>query len=444
MIQRTKARTTVGGLGVLESYLCGGWEAGGPPPSAPSGGSGAPSGAIGASPAVAPSGPAILVNPATEEPLAEVSAASVDLAGALRFARERGGPELCAFSFRQRGAFLRTLSRALHAHRDELLALEIENGGNTRQDAKFDVDGAIGTLAAYADVGEQLGDARSLPDGDAIQLGRSARFFGRHLWVARAGVAVHVNAFNFPAWGLVEKAACALLAGMPVLSKPATSSALVAARVARVIVDAGVLPEGAFSFYCGPAAGLADHLGPEDVLAFTGSSETAAAIRGSRAFLFDSARANVEADSLNAAVLGPDVSLTSELADLFVADVVRDITQKAGQKCTAIRRIYVPEDALDGITDRLVDRLRGVRTGDPARDDVHMGPVATAGQLAEVRRGVATLATCGRVVIGGDRPGELAGVETGRGYFFAPTLVVAGEPSPTDPVHTREVFGPVA
>src|SRR5436190_5573852 len=223
--------------------------------------------------------PQTLVNPATEEPLAQVSSDGLDLAAALDHARRKGGPSLRALSFAERGNLLKETAKAIQAHRNELLDLAVANGGNTRSDAKFDVDGAIFTLAAYADLGQALGPVKVLPDGEGIQLGRTPRFHGQHVLVPRTGVAVHVNAFNFPAWGLAEKAAVALLAGMPVLTKPATSSTLVAHRLLQVLAEARVLPEGALSLLVGGAGDLLEHLGPFDVVAFTGSSETGAAIR---------------------------------------------------------------------------------------------------------------------------------------------------------------------
>jgi oxepin-CoA hydrolase/3-oxo-5,6-dehydrosuberyl-CoA semialdehyde dehydrogenase len=347
-------------------------------------------------------------------------------------------------TFAQRGELLRSMSRAIHAKRDELLAVSIRNGGNTRSDAKFDVDGAIGTLAAYADLGAELGDARVLADGEGAQIGRSPRLLGQHMFVPREGVAVHVNAFNFPAWGLGEKAACALLAGMPIVVKPATSTALLAVRIVEILVDEKVLPEGALSLLCGRSGDLLDRLGGQDVLAFTGSSGTAGALRGGRAFTHASAHVNVEADSLNAAVLGPDVAEGSELMDLFVADVVRDVTQKAGQKCTAIRRVYVAEGRIEAVLERLRARLLAIQVGDPAREDVTMGPVATAQQLRDVREGIAQLARSARTVCGGAAAVAGAGVEAGKGYFVAPTLLHAAEARPDDAVHQHEVFGPVA
>ncbi|HEY1695209.1 MAG TPA: 3,4-dehydroadipyl-CoA semialdehyde dehydrogenase [Polyangiaceae bacterium] len=387
---------------------------------------------------------ATLVNPANEEALATTSTEGIDFGEVLAYARDRGGPALRALTFKERGDLVRAMSKAIHAKRDELLALATANGGNTRGDAKFDVDGAIGTLAAYADLAPELGDRRVLLDGEGAQLGRSARLFGQHVYVPREGVAVHVNAFNFPAWGLGEKAACALLAGMPVVAKPATSTALVAHRIVEILVDEKVLPDGVLSFVCGSSGDLLDRLGGQDVLAFTGSSGTAGMLRGGKAFAHASAHVNVEADSLNAAVLGPDVTDGSELMGLFVSDVARDMTQKTGQKCTAIRRVYVPEDLVEAVLERLKERLEAVKVGDPAREDVGMGPVATAQQLRDVREGIGRLAVEARTVCGGAGPVAALGVAEGKGYFVAPTLLLAAGAKPGDAAHTHEVFGPVA
>ena len=249
-----------------------------------------------------------LLNPTTEEPLAQASSEGVDLAAALHYARTTGGPALRALSFAERGAALKALSDAIQSEREALLEAAIANGGNTRSDAKFDVDGAIATLLAYAEVGASLGSAKYLVDGEGIQLGRSARFHGQHIVVPRHGVAVHINAFNFPAWGFAEKAAVALLAGMPVLSKPATSSAMVAHRIVELIAEKKLLPQGALSFLVGSARDLVSHLRSQDVLAFTGSGDTGAQLRSTQNVIREAVRVNVEADSLNAAVLGPDVS----------------------------------------------------------------------------------------------------------------------------------------
>ena len=275
---------------------------------------------------------ATLVNPSTEESVARTSTAGFAFGEMVSFARTHGLPALAAMTFRERGEMLRALSKAIHAHRDELLGLGIQNGGNTRSDAKFDVDGASGTLMAYADLGVSLGDRTTLVDGEAIQLGRSARLFGQHIYSSRPGVAVHINAFNFPAWGTAEKAACALLAGMPVISKPATSTALVAFRLAEICVASGALPKGAFTFVAGGTGDLFSHLGGQDVLAFTGSSKTGAMLRGVPAVVEHGLRLNVEADSLNAAVLGHDVEIGGDTFQLFLADVEVHVPHLGGDQ----------------------------------------------------------------------------------------------------------------
>ncbi len=385
-----------------------------------------------------------LVNPSTEEVVAITSTEGIDFGAALEFARTKGAPALHAMTFIQRGEMLRAMSRAMHAKRDELIGLAILNGGNTRGDAKFDIDGAIGTLAAYADLAPALGDTTILADGDGIQLGRGARLFGQHVFLPRTGVAVHVNAFNFPAWGLAEKAATALLAGMPVVSKPATSTALVAHRIVEVLVEAGVMPDGVLSLVCGPPGDLLDRLSGQDVLAFTGSSLTATKLRESQGVLQRSTRINVEADSLNAAVLGPDVEPGSDVMNLFLADVVREMTQKTGQKCTAIRRVYVPKERVEGVLGALRERLETFKIGDPSKEEVTMGPVATAQQLRDLREGVSKLASCAKIVFGRTTIVDGIGAPAGKGFFVTPVLLHGPTPRPGDAVHEHEVFGPVA
>ena len=378
-----------------------------------------------------------LVNPATEEPLAVASSQGVDLAAALEHARSTGGPALRALTFAERGALLKGMADALQGARDELLELGIRNCGNTRSDAKFDVDGAIATLLAYAELGAQLGAGRFLLDGEGLQLGRSPRFHGQHFSVPRHGVAVHINAFNFPAWGLAEKAAAALLAGMPVLSKPATATAMLAQRAMQVIVEKKVLPEGTLSLLVGAPRNLPELLGAQDVLAFTGSGGTGERLRALPNVIRHSVRVNVEADSLNAAVLGPDAGASGDLYELFLKEVVRDVTQKAGQKCTAIRRVLVPAEHAAAVRDDLAGLLSGTKVGNPAEEDVRMGPLTNAAQLAEVREGIGRLSAEGKLVTGGAQP------LLPKGYFLAPTLFEFAPDAKAEAVHAREVFGPV-
>ena len=385
-----------------------------------------------------------LVNPATEESLARAGTGGIDMAAGLEYARSKGGPALRALTFAERGALLKAMSDVIQAHRDEILDLAVKNGGNTRSDAKFDVDGATFTLSSYAQIGQALGDARFVVDGEGIQLGRTPRFHGQHIAVPRRGVAVHINAFNFPAWGFAEKAAVALLAGVPVVSKPATSSAMVAHRITELLVEKKVLPEGALSLLMGSPGDLLEHLGAQDVVAFTGSGDTGIKIRSMPNVIRHSVRVNVEADSLNAAILGPDAAQGSETYEFFLKDVLRDMTQKAGQKCTAIRRILAPPETVAQVRDDLVERLRAITVGNPAQEGVRMGPVATADQLKDVREGIGQLARDGRLAFGSATEVKTLGAPEGKGFFVSPTLVEveAGAAAPT--VHSREVFGPVA
>jgi 3,4-dehydroadipyl-CoA semialdehyde dehydrogenase len=380
-----------------------------------------------------------ILNPATEAVLGSVGSGGIDRGAALDHARRQGGPALRSLSFTARGALLLAVADAIAGVREELIALAVANGGNTRGDAKFDIDGAVATLTAYAEIGRTLGERTRLADGDPIPIGRTPRLVGQHVLVPRHGVAVHINAFNFPAWGLAEKAAVAWLAGMPVLSKPAGSTALVAHRVAEVVLKKRLLPDGALSLLLGDAGDLLDHLDAQDVLAFTGSGATAARIRTHPRIVERSVRVNVEADSLNAAVVGPDVEPGGETYSLFLKDVVRDMTQKAGQKCTAIRRVLVPEPIAARVADDIVEALRPLKIGDPAREDVRMGPVATRAQLDHVRQGITVLESEGQRLTAA----ELAplGVDAGRGFFVPPTVFRAAPGARA--VHEREVFGPV-
>ena len=388
-----------------------------------------------------------LHDPTTLAVVAKCGTAGIDMRAVLDHARKVGGPALREMTFAQRGAMLDAASKAIHALREELIDLAILNGGNTRKDAKFDVDGAIGTLSAYAHWAKSLGEKHVMLDGEGLQLGRTARFWGQHVLLPRTGAAVHVNAFNFPAWGLAEKAACALLAGMPCIEKPATATCLVTERLVRGLTDAKCLPEGALQLLCGSAGDLLDHLGPQDVLAFTGSADTALKLRSRENLLRWSVRVNVEADSLNAAILGPDVraGTDQETWNLFLRDVVTDMTQKTGQKCTAIRRILVPTEIADTVQAELSQRLGATIVGNPANDEVRMGPLATASQRDDVRAGIERLAKEAAIVHGAvGEPANLVGCEKGRGCFQQPVLLRARDTAKTAVVHDHEVFGPVA
>ena len=403
----------------LKSYLSGRWQAG--------------------------SGKAVpLFNPATEEVIADASTEKLDLQEAVSFAREKGGPALRALSFGQRGEILKTLAKRINDSREELIGLGQANAGNTRSDAKFDIDGASATLMFYADLGAKLGEQRTLLDGDGAPIGRSARLYGQHVLVPRQGVAIHINAFNFPAWGMSEKLAVSLLCGVPAISKPATATAWMANRIAELWVESGALPVGAFSLLCGSVGGLLSHLRGQDVVAFTGSGETAQRLRRDETLCAYNVPLNVEADSLNAAVLGPDAQTGSETLNLFLTDVAKEMIQKTGQKCTAIRRIFAPAARLDEVREMLLERLADVRVGNPTEEKTTMGPLATADQLRDVRAGIDKLAAKSELALGGSKPVQALGVAQGKGYFVSPTLLVQKEPQVSDLANQLEVFGPVA
>jgi 3,4-dehydroadipyl-CoA semialdehyde dehydrogenase len=405
----------------LRSYVCGRWHE-------------------------ASSGFAPLVDPSTEEVVAQASSEGVDFGAVLDHARETGGPALRALTFAQRGALLKEMSKVLRDNRDELLDLSRRNNGTTAGDGSFDVDGASGTLAYYASLSRSLGERPFLTEGDGIQLAKTEGFWGQHILIPRRGVAVHINAFNFPAWGFAEKAACALLAGMPVITKPATATALTTERCIELIIEAGILPEGALQLIIGNTGDLLDRLGPQDVMAFTGSADTARKLRNRPNLMAANTRVNVEADSLNAAVLGPDVDPSAESATfgLFVKDVVREMTQKTGQKCTAVRRVLVPSDRLNAVQEALLARLAKVVVGNPAAEGVRMGPLATQQQLRDAEEGIAELARSARIVHGSGKRIDGAGAPEGKGFFVEPTLLRADDARNAGAVHEREVFGPVA
>ncbi len=387
---------------------------------------------------------AVLVNPATAAPVAETSTEGLDTAAALAYARSVGGPELRRLTFQERGALLKAMSKALHEAREELIAASVLNAGTTRSDAKFDVDGATGTLAYYAKVGKDLGDRRYLVEEPSEQLTASARFAGLHVRMPLTGAAVHINAFNFPAWGLAEKAALAILAGMPVISKPATATALTAFRAMQALVSRDVLPPGALQLVAGSTQDLLTHLTSQDVLAFTGSGSTAQLLRRLEGVVERSVRLNVEADSLNSAILGPDAEPGAETYQMFLRDCVKEITQKTGQKCTAIRRIFVPRALVDRVQEDLAEELSRVVVGDPALAEVRMGPLATAAQRDSVRAGIDRLVASGARPVFGQGSDVSRQGGTAAGFFFGPTLLRADRPASAAAVHEHEVFGPVA
>ncbi|OYX15427.1 MAG: phenylacetic acid degradation bifunctional protein PaaZ [Rhizobiales bacterium 32-66-8] len=376
--------------------------------------------------------------------VARASSAGLDFAAMVHHARTVGGPALRALNFHQRAERLKAIGLALGAHKDVLYALSAEAGA-TRRDSLIDIDGGIGTLLAYASRGRRELPAQGfVVEGEVEGLSKGGSFIGAHILTPLQGVAVHINAFNFPCWGMLEKLAPAILAGVPVITKPATATAYVAEAVARLIVETGLLPEGAFQVICGSTGDLLDHLGGQDVVSFTGSAETSEHLRNHPAISRNAVRFIAERDSLNAAVLGPDATPGTPEFDLFVKEVVREMTVKAGQKCTAIRRILVPHAQLGAVGEALTGQLARITIGDPRGEDARMGPLASRGQRDSVRAVVHALMGEAVLISGDPERTGLAADALPEGAFMAPVLLQCAAPLSARLVHTIEPFGPVA
>ena len=385
-----------------------------------------------------------LVDPVTGETLARASSDGVDMAAAVDFARDVGGPNLRAMTYRQRAGLLGAVADTLKANYGAYKETALRNSGNTGGDADMDIGGAIFTLKYYARLGDKLGDVRHLADGGPESLSRDGDFQAIHIRAPRHGVAVHINAFNFPAWGMWEKAAVSLLSGVPTITKPATATALLAHDMVRHVIAAGILPEGALSIVVGGVGNLLDCLSEQDAVAFTGSSATAAHLRAHPGIIASGARLTVEADSVNASALGPDAGPDSAEFSLFIKEVAREMTVKAGQKCTAIRRAFVPNNVFFAARDALAGRLAGVTVGDPRNETVRMGPVVNKAQQHDVLAAIHELSGEADYVTG-----QLAGFapvdgDADLGCFVPPTLLACKMPEEAGKVHDIEAFGPVS
>jgi len=386
----------------------------------------------------------LLTSAVDGRPVAATHAEPAAAAEALDYARRRGIPALRALDFQARAARLRALAKYLMERKDALYAISAWTGA-TRGDSWIDIEGGIGTLFAYASLGaNELPSGNLIHEGPAQPLGKQGRFAGTHVLVPRDGVAVQVNAFNFPVWGLLEKFAPAFLAGMPSLAKPATATSYLAEALVRQVEASGLLPEGGLQLLIGPAGELFDRLEELDVVGFTGSADTAAKLRTHPNVVARSVSFNAEADSLNCAILGPDVQAGDEEFELYVREVEREMTVKAGQKCTAIRRAIVPHRLLDAVASRLRERLAKLAVGDPAIESVRMGPLASRAQQRDVAERVELLSR-GSEIVFGERDGFAPlGEGVGEGAFFAPTLLLARGTGAGAAVHEVEAFGPVS
>jgi len=367
----------------------------------------------------------------------------IDFGAALAHARTVGVPALLALDFQQRAARLKALAKFLVERKEQLYTVSAHTGA-TRADGWIDIEGGTGTLFAYAGVGaNELPSGNLLHEGPVVALGKQNRFAGTHILVPRRGAAVHINAFNFPVWGLLEKFAPSFLAGMPCIAKPATSTSYLAEALVRLIAESGLLPEGSLQLVIGSTGDLLDRLDGQDVVTFTGSADTAAKLRVHPNLVRQSVPFNAEADSLNCAILAPDVTPDDEEFDLYVKEVAREMTVKAGQKCTAIRRAIVPRRHLEAVAARLKARLAKTTVGDPARDDVRMGALASHAQRDDVAERVAALRVGAEAVFGDGDGFVPLGEGVANGAFHAPTLLVARD-AHAHSAHDVEAFGPVS
>ncbi|MGN6827175.1 phenylacetic acid degradation bifunctional protein PaaZ [Paucibacter sp. M5-1] len=376
--------------------------------------------------------------------VAQTHAESLDFAESLAYARGQALPALLKLDFQQRAAILKALAAYLVERKEQLYAISAHTGA-TRADSWIDIEGGTGTLFAYASTGRrELPSSNIVHEGPAVALGREGSFIGSHVLVPKRGVAVHINAFNFPMWGMLEKFAPSFLAGMPCIVKPATATSFVAEACVRLIHESGLLPAGALQLIVGSSGDLLDRLSETDVVTFTGSADTAAMLKVNKNIVARSIPFNAEADSLNCAILAPDVEPGDPEFELFVKEVAREMSAKAGQKCTAIRRAIVPARHIDAVAAMLRERLAKIRVGDPAIEGVRMGALASKEQQADVAARLAQL-SAGNEIVFGERDGFAPiGEGVGDGAFFAPTLLLCRDAFSNPAVHELEAFGPVS
>jgi oxepin-CoA hydrolase/3-oxo-5,6-dehydrosuberyl-CoA semialdehyde dehydrogenase len=374
-------------------------------------------------------------------PVATAGSGGLDFGAMLKHAREVGGPTLRKMTFHERARMLKALGQAIMARKEELYELNYLTGA-TRKDGWIDIEGGAGTLFSFSSKGRRdLPDARVLMDGALEPLSKSGTFIGQHIYTPLQGAALHINAFNFPVWGMLEKLAPTLLAGMPAIVKPASATSYLTEAAFRVMIESGALPTGAVQLIVGGVGDLFDHLGGQDVVSFTGSASTALKLRTHPTVMGKSVRFIAEQDSLNASVLGPDAAPGTPEFDLFVREVAIEMTVKAGQKCTAIRRAMAPADYLDAVQEALAERLAGTKVGDPRAEDTRMGALVSLSQRDDVRQKIAELEAAGAKIVSGDPSADspIAG-----GAFLSPVLLRADDPWKSTAIHDVEPFGPVS
>jgi oxepin-CoA hydrolase/3-oxo-5,6-dehydrosuberyl-CoA semialdehyde dehydrogenase len=386
---------------------------------------------------------ALLVHAVTGEEIGRASSDGLDFKGMLEYGARTGGRTLRQMTFHQRAALLKTMAKYLMERKEEFYELSAATGA-TRIDSWIDIEGGIGTFFAYSSRGRRdLPNETFYVDGEVEALSKGGTFMGRHICVPLEGTAIHINAFNFPCWGMLEKLAPTFLAGMPAIVKPATVTSFLTQKMVAAMIESEILPDGALQLICGGAGDLLDHVSCQDVVTFTGSAWTGRKLKSHPRIISESVRFNMEADSLNCCILGPDAEPGSEEFDLFIKEVVREMTVKAGQKCTAIRRTIVPEGRQEEVIEALTKRLGGVKIGDPSVEGVKMGPLAGRAQVGEVRKATEQLMQASEVVFGSLDQVDVMGADATRGAFFPLMLLHCADPLGRGEPHDIEAFGPV-
>jgi oxepin-CoA hydrolase/3-oxo-5,6-dehydrosuberyl-CoA semialdehyde dehydrogenase len=384
-----------------------------------------------------------LYNAITGDQFGVASSAGIDFEAALEYGRQKGGAALRKMTFQERGRMLKALALHLLEKKNKFYEVSAWTGA-TRVDSWIDIEGGIGNLFANASLRRQFPDLPYYVDGVAAPLSKNGTFIGHHIMVPKRGIAVHINAFNFPVWGMLEKIAVNLMAGVPAIVKPSEYTCYLTEVVVREIIASGILPEGSLQLVCGLGRGVIDHVSSEDVVTFTGSAHTGKMLKALPHITQESVPFNLEADSLNATILGKHATPDTEEFDLFIKETTKEITIKAGQKCTAVRRILVPENLVGEVQAAISARLASTKIGDPAMEGVRMGSLATRTQVDRVRENVELLAKSQEIVFGSLDEFEVVGADREKGAFFSPILFYNDDPFTKTDVHSIEAFGPVS
>ncbi len=384
-----------------------------------------------------------LHNAVSGEAIAIATTKGLDFKSILEYGRRKGNPALRKMTFHERGNMLKALALHLRQHLDKFYAISYRTGA-TKADSWVDIEGGIGNLFANASLRRKFPDESFCIDGESHNLGKQHSFMGTHILVPKEGVAIHINAFNFPVWGMLEKIAVNLLAGIPAIVKPATVTSYLTEAVVKEIIASGILPEGALQLICGSAGDLLDHVNSQDVITFTGSASTGLWLNSNPVILRESVPFNMEADSLNCILLGDYVTPGKPEWDIFIKEIRKERTAKAGQKCTAIRRIFVPANKMEDVSKAMIASLKQTTIGNPLNEKVRMGSLAGQGQRDEVRIQVSKLLASSQIIYGSLDSVELIDADVNKGAFISPLLLLNEKPFDTNEAHEVEAFGPVS